>query len=65
MMAEREFMIELCDQLLSVREKWIEAHCNLIRAKAEEDCARATLRALEAQIETAKFRNSLIEQVAA
>ena len=66
MMSDREFMIELCNRLLEVREKWIEAHCNVIRAKAEEDCARAKLRMLEAQIETAKLRDRLIEeQVAA
>lgn len=62
-MTETEFMIELCNRVLSVRESWLKAHCDFLRAKAEEDCARVTLRTLEAQIETAKFRDSL-EKVA-
>ena len=64
MMSEREFQTELCNRLLEIREKWITVHCEVLRAQAEENCCRATLRAIEAQIATAKYRDSLLEEVA-
>lgn len=61
MMSERDFLVELCNRLLEAQELWLTAQCELIRAKAEESCARATLASLQSQIETAKFRDSLLE----
>jgi hypothetical protein len=61
MMSETEFQIELCNRLILVRAKWLEAHCRRIRAEAEVACLKAEVLACEADIETAKYRDSLQE----
>ena len=58
-MGEREFLIELCDRLIDARGRWLAAQQAVIRAEAERKCAEAEVRTLEAQLETARVRDSL------